>query len=708
MEFFRKHKQERETEKRERELNTRMLVAVSGLFVFAALIIGRLLFIQIIEAPEYQARARKQYESRLIVKAKRGTLYDRSMNRLASSLTYVSLAADPSMIENKEEVAAAFAEVFGKSKAGYLQKLSERTRFVWLERRISSEKAGIVSAKKLSGVIAMKEQNRHYENLAAQVLGFTDADNTGISGLEQSLNDTLKGRDGFLVMQRTASGKAFPRVGYPHQEAADGKSAMLTIDITVQAIAEDELRRGIVASGSSAGTVIIIDVRTGEILAIANYPDFDANNKLTYTPEATRNRAITDGFEPGSTFKLVQATAATELGLRKADDKVNAENGKFKIKNRVITDHEPLGTVTYKQSIAHSSNIVAAKTAIIIGEEKFYKYAAGFGFGAKTGIDLQGEVRGQLKATKEWSGITLPWMSQGYEVMVTPLQVLCAYAALANNGVQMQPFIIKKILSPDGKVFAEKKPAELRRVMKPKTAADVKEYFRAVVDSGTGISARPEGIDAAGKTGTAQKLVGGTYKSGSYASSFVGFFPVDKPRVAAIVMMDNPTNGYYGSIAAAPVFSRIASRIATASGEYQEKIQAVAVRKPSREKDFLDSVQTVTVPNVCGLAAEEARELLKVHRLDFKRENEMKGAVISQSIKAGTRVEVWSKVPLMFEDANASKMPSLVGLKADRAIYEAKQLGIKVSMQGTGGIVVSQRPKAGDKPNGDCQIVMSN
>lgn len=711
MELFRKNKQQEKAAERAEELRVRMLVAVGGLFLFAALIAAKLVYVQIIAASDFKEKARRQYESRLTVKANRGIIYDRSMNRLASNLTFVSFAADPTVIDSADKIAKAFAAAFGKSEDSYREKLKQKSQFVWLERRAAMDKAKDISDRKFAGIIELKELNRHYENLAAQVIGFTDMDNAGISGLEKLLDDTLKGTDGFMILQRTASGKSFPSVSYPREEATDGNSVQLTLDMTVQAIVEDELRRGAVSAGASAAMAIVMDVKTGEILAMANYPEFDMNNKATYTVQTTRNRAVTDAFEPGSTFKLVQAVAATEVGLRKADDKVNAENGKWRVKNRVITDHEKLGTVTYQQAIAHSSNIIAAKTALMIGEENFYKTATAFGFGTKTGIDLEGEISGRLKPVKDWSGITLPWMAQGYEVLVTPVQMLSAYAALANDGVLMKPFVVKKVLSPSGKVLTEKRPAEVRRVMKKETARLVREYFKAVVDSGTGIAAQLEGVDAAGKTGTAQKLVNGSYKTGSYASSFVGFFPVERPRVAALVMMDNPTNGYYGSMTAAPVFSRIGSRVANASGEYQEKIAAVVTPKPSAQKQFLDTVKSVAVPNVCGLSPDEAKEVLRLHKLDFKRENEAAGIVVAQGVKSGVRAAMWSKVPLTFSGSEQlGKMPNLVGLRADRAIYEAKQLGLKIRFAGAAGTVVSQTPKAGSavSASAECWMTMSN
>jgi cell division protein FtsI (penicillin-binding protein 3) len=719
MQDFREAKQKESGEAAEKETKTRMLIVVVGCFLFAVCVAVRLLYVQLIDAGKYRDKARRQYETKVSLPANRGIIYDRQMNKLASNLVYSSFAADPNLINDQEaadEVATAFSKAFGKPKSEYLNKLKKSGNFVWLERRVLPEKANTLVEQKLAGVVEIKELNRHYEGLASQVIGFTDADGKGISGLELSLSDTLKGNDGYIIMQRDGSGRPYPSVGYPKVMPKDGLSVQLTLDMSIQAIVEDELQKGVAASGSSAGTMIAMDVKTGEILAMANYPSFDGNDKSTYSSERVRNRCITDIFEPGSTFKIVAATAAIENGIRKADDKIFAERGKYKIKDKVITDHEPLGTVTFKQAIAASSNIVMAKTGMLVGAEKFYKYATAFGFGTKTGIDLSGEVAGILRPVKEWSGISLPWMSIGYEVSVTPLQVLCAYAALANGGVRVKPFVIKKIFKPSGDKLVEHKPKDVMTVMEKSTSLNVKELFKAVVDSGTGKSARLEGIDAAGKTGTAQKLVNGSYKNHRYAASFVGFFPAEKPQVVMMVMMDSPTKGYYGSEAAAPVFAKVGNRVANSSGEYQRKVQLAMGERPNVKNIFLDTVKTVVVPDVRGLALSDAKEILKVHKVDYKKignaDGDAKGqhVILRQEPKAGTRVKVWTKVEIEFQNSPTATqkctMPNLVGLPLDRAVYQTKNLGLKVRFSGSGDVVQSQSPKAGVAVSSDAACVL--
>ncbi|NTW48336.1 MAG: penicillin-binding protein 2, partial [Chlorobiales bacterium] len=544
------HKEMTPEKRWEREQKLRTYIVVGVLFVFVGLIVIRLMTVQIVNSAEYKVKAKRQYESRRPVSAARGAIYDRDMQKLATSLTLISFAADPNVFqkqekkpgetharkpENPERVADSLAKIFRKDRNDYLKKLKEKGNFVWLERNVPIDVAVKVTGMQLPGVRQIREKNRYYENLAAQVIGFTDRDNNGISGIEKQYDTDLRGTDGVIIMQRTATGKYYPAVDKPLVEPVDGNGLQLTLDMNIQAIVETELKRGLDAAGAQAGIAIVMDVRTGEILAMSNQPDFDMNKKGAYQAEAVRNRAITDTYEPGSTFKLVMATAATELEIRKADDWVFAENGKYRVFGQTIQDHEKLGKVTFKMAIAQSSNIIAAKTAMAIGPEKFYEYAHAFGFGEKTGIDLIGEVRGKLKPVKDWGKPTLPWMAQGYEVQVTPLQILCAYAALANDGVLMKPYIVKKVLSPDGDVIKENKPVEVREVMSKSSARYVRNYFKTVVDSGTGMAAAIEGLEVGGKTGTAQLLVDGNYRTGSYVSSFVGFFPVNQPEIAAII-----------------------------------------------------------------------------------------------------------------------------------------------------------------------------
>jgi cell division protein FtsI (penicillin-binding protein 3) len=355
----------------------RLAIVFGGLIVLAIGVVGRLVWVQILSAEEYRRKAQRQYEFKETVAALRGDITDRNGKRLAASLTSISFAADPKMVEDKESLAALCAHAFGKPKEYYLKKLNEKTRFVWLERNQPPSSAEALLSLDIEGLIVRKEAHRQYENLASQVIGFVDADNNGISGLEKQLDKYLRGKDGFLTMQRTATGKAFPAIGAPREEPIPGCHVELTIDADVQAIVEDELQQGLLKSGASAGIAIVMNVHTGEILAMANAPDFDMNSKATYTPDATRNRAVTDAFEPGSTFKLIVATAATQHGIVKPYDKVNAENGRYTVQNRVITDHERFGVIDLQRSNCALEQCGGGKNRTQIRQRKILRNGKG-------------------------------------------------------------------------------------------------------------------------------------------------------------------------------------------------------------------------------------------------------------------------------------------------------------------------------------------
>lgn len=688
---------------KKKPFDVRMATVVGLLFVLAGIVVLKLSFIQIVEAEKYRDRAKRQYERKLPLKAERGIIYDRHMNRLASSLAMISLAADPKMIENIQSVADSLSKFFGKSESYYRKKLRKNTRFVWLERNVSMDKAIQFREWNPRGIIKIKGKSRYYENLGSHVIGFTNADNKGISGLELQLNDFLQGENGLVVLQRNAVGNTYPAIDKPLIEPVHGKNVQLTIDLDIQAIVENELRRGVLNSKASEGIAIVMDVHSGEILAMANMPDFDMNNKNTYRSEMVRNRAITDMYEPGSTFKLVMLSAAIDENLAKADDRVFAENGKYKIHGRWIHDHEKLGKISFKEAVAHSSNIVAAKTAMKIGESDFYEMAKAYGFGKLSGIGLIGEQSGYLKPRSDWSKITLPWMAQGYEVLVTPIQLISAYAAVANDGVLMKPYLIKAKYDESGDLIEEQKPSEVRRVLGASDAEKVREILKAVVDSGTGESAAIKGMSVAGKTGTAQRFINGSYRSGGYVSSFVGFFPVEEPQLAILVMMINPKNGYYGSLVAAPVFSRIGSRIMAVSKEYREMIYQ------SREMlvKEIDEKVSVKVPNICGLSASEAKAVLRAHFLDYKQKNSGRGLVVWQGTDFGKEVEKFTKIEFkVLEDSRALSMPNFKGLRADKALAMVHELNADLKINGSGSYVTAQYPKVGSALSKKSKIIL--
>ena len=670
-------------------------------FVTAA---ARLIQIQVIDSRKYQEIARKQYEARVPLMAQRGTIYDRNGNILVTNSDFVSFAADPTIAgEDAQIIAREFSKVTGKPEQEYIVKLQTKKRFVWLERHLRPDIAELIPLKKMGGIVKMNEAVRlyHHDEVAGQVLGATNIDNTGVSGIEQQFNEVLRGKDGYVVMQKDGLGRKRPSVDYPREEAVNGHSIELTIDLQYQSIADEELKKGVARSQAEAGLVVMVRPQTGEVLAMSNYPHVNLN-KVEHA-DLLKNRAISDMYEPGSVFKIVTASAALQHDLVTLDKKFYAENGKYRIEYpgkriRFINDTHPMRDVTFLEGMAYSSNIVMAKVSDLIGPEKLYKKARDFGFGMPTGIELPAEISGQLKKTSEWSLASLNSIAYGYEVGVTPLQIVSAYSAVANGGILMKPYIVQRQRDENGLEMVAGEPVMIRRVVPKEVNEQLKKMFESVVEFGTGSMVKIPGVRIAGKTGTARKYVDGKYEEGSYNASFVGFFPVEKPEIVCLVILEKPRAGYTGALASAPVFKAIADRIINNSGLLAKTmISEQHISNNSVTKKPNDA--TVSIPLVVEKNADDAIQILTNSGLASK----MIGAgneVIRQYPPAGKKVERGSIVQLMMNDteqpaiAFVTKIPDVRGMSVRRAVNKlaAEQLG--VSIVGT-GVVVNQFPSTG-------------
>jgi cell division protein FtsI (penicillin-binding protein 3) len=637
------------------EFGVRLVIMAGFMAIFCLAIIFKLLGIQVFDVKKYRAKASRQYEVVVTEKAKRGRILDRHGRPLAESVESISFYADPEKVTDTE-VVRLFSDTFGKSKRFYLDLLKhkQKKRFVWLERNVPVSRAAELMNLKIPGIAFTREQHRYYLNVASQLIGLTNSDNQGTSGLEKSLDKQLSGRDGTRIFQRSATGERYPSPDAEQVSPVNGNDVTLTIDADVQGILEEEIAQAVKDFQAKDAMGIVMDVRTGEILAIANYPTFDMNHRESlpiypkpHTPEALtfvdpmRDRAVTDMFEPGSTFKIVMASAATEMMHWRAETPVDGHGGTLMVGTKYIRDHEPFGAITFQKAITESSNIVAATTAMRVGAQPFYQYARALGFGQKTGVGLMGESPGYLKGVAQWNNTTLPWMGYGYQVMATPLQVLQAYATVANDGVRMRPYVIKSVNDREGKAVMQNAPLKVLQALKPETARYMaKEYFRAVVEKGTGMAAAIEGIPVAGKTGTAQKLHNGSYQGWRhYLASFAGFFPYDNPRYAAIIVVDEPTTAYYAAAVAAPVFSRVCGRALACSLEMQKNLSMKAT-----EKEQLDHVSTVIMPDLKGLREHEAAKLLEWYGLAMTPAGSSGGYVTTQSVAPGMKVAKATKI----------------------------------------------------------------
>ncbi|TNJ37671.1 penicillin-binding transpeptidase domain-containing protein [Prosthecochloris vibrioformis] len=646
-------------ESRTRELSVRLGIVTFGFVLFFVAIVMKLLSIQVIDVEKYREKASRQYLQDKVVQAERGAIFDRKGILLAESVQRISLHADPHIICNTpvnrngvkveedraHEVATLLSGYFGKPRDHYYSLIKradeQQRRFVWIERSLPVDVARPLMEHPVQGIWTEKEQHRYYLNLASQVVGLVNTDNKGISGLELKYDSDLRGHNGLKTFQRSATGGRFLAAGAEQVRAEEGISLELTLDADIQAITEEEITRAALQSEAKGASGIVMDVRTGEILAMASYPSFDMNNRSNFRTEQARNRPLADAFDPGSTFKIVMAAAATEVLGMTAEDSVDGHGGTYRMFNKTISDHEKLERMTFRDAMVHSSNIVSALTAMEIGPDAFYDYVTRFGFGRKTGVGLVGESSGIVRKPETWGALTLPWMGHGYSLTATPIQVLQAYATIANDGVRMKPYIIRRFLGSGGETLREFSPQKEERVVASETAKYLREeYFRAIVEEGTGRAAAVEWISIGGKTGTAQKLTDGNYNKGkrNYISSFVGFFPVEKPRIAAIVVVDEPKRGYYASTVAAPAFSKICSRMVACSEPLKE---ALGLQAP--ELAALSSRQ-VAVPLLDGLRLQEAEELLEWSGLRLSWRGDRHGLVALQDVEFGSMVEAGSMV----------------------------------------------------------------
>ena len=680
-------------------------------FALFVIIIAKLVQYQIIEGGKFQALARKQYEQKFILPAMRGNIYDRNGNVLVSNTVLVSFAADPKIIgDNAETIAEAFEHILGKSRSTYLSKLNEsqEKRFVWLERRVSADVAQRITAAKLAGVVAINESKRlyHYDELASALIGFTDIDNNGIAGLEYEYNDDMKGTDGSVMMQRDGLGRVRPSADYPRREPVNGSALILTMDLTYQSIVDDELKRGVDANKADGGLAVMLNPKTGEILALSVYPNVNPNDAGHFNTALARNRAVTDVFEPGSVFKIVTASAAYENHIVTPDQMFNAEHGEMKIalngkKFRIISDSHEYDRLTFQQAIELSSNIVCAKVGKLIGAEKFYREARDLGFGITSGVDLPGEVRGILRKPNEWSGTSLQTMAYGYEVGVTPLQIACAYAAVANQGVLLKPYAVAQVKNANGTVVQEKKPEPIRKVLSQSTVDMLTQAFEGVVERGTGKEVRTQGVRIGGKTGTSRKWSEGKYVENNYTASFVGFFPLDNPQAVLLVMMDNPrTRGYYGGITSGPIFRAIAERVIATSYKYSSAL----VSRTEQEST------TRVVPDVRMLQPSVAEKMLTGCGLQCRIFG--KGAIVARQVpEPGKKVEKGESISLVLnEDASPLKdgsiiVPDVRGMSVRRAMNRLVIDDFDVKLQGS-GVVVSQSPAPGQIASAGSNIIL--
>ncbi len=530
-------------------------LAITALF---AIVIFRLILIMFVEHETYFARAKIQQIKKEEITPKRGNIYDRKGRELAVSLEKESLFVDPLALRDYKDIEKLKAYV--KVNAHLLENSTNRNRrFIWIERKIDSHMANQIKALKIEGLGFVTEGARFYPKgfLASHVIGFVNIDEQGIEGLESYYDRYLKAQKSAKTVLRDARGK---KLSEGDLDEIKGSDLFLTIDEGLQYIVEKHLDWTVKKWQANSAIAIMMDPFTGEILALANRPTYDPNSlKSLKNPAIIRNRAITDLYEPGSTFKIVTATAALEEGIVKTNTKFDCSLGHIEVGGKKVKDAHKHGVLTFEEVIQKSSNVGTIKIAMMLGRERLYNYIKKFGFGEKTGVDLPGEISGYVRPLSRWSGTSMGAIPIGQEVGVTALQILRAYSAIANGGYLVKPYVVSEIRSPEGKIVY-KAVIDRERIVSEKTAYTLREILKKVTqEGGTATTAKVEGNNVAGKTGTAQKYDPKTkrYSKDKYVSSFVGFIPAENPRIALIVVVHDPRGAHYGGVVAGPVFRAI-------------------------------------------------------------------------------------------------------------------------------------------------------
>ncbi|XWN36131.1 MAG: penicillin-binding transpeptidase domain-containing protein [Balneola sp.] len=688
---------------------SRMFLVFGLLLLIPCVLAFQLVRINYLEGEELRLLWSKQAIDSIPIPAQRGNIYDANGTLLATNAANYLIALDPKVKDANgkpvtqdqiNQLAVTLAKQTDQPPSYFKKRITDapsHSQYIILAKNLSPVSRDAVRELDIKGVIIEESFSRKYTfgSLAAHSLGFVNHNMDGKTGLEAFYDTELKGENGVQQVRRDPRNQISAYVGAPKKLPENGHSIHTTIDSYIQAILEDELKKGVEKHLAEYGTGIIIDPKTGAIKAMANYPTYDPNYPGRNENENRRNFAISDMVEPGSTFKLVTAIAAVEQNKVDFDEIFETpESGEVEIHGLTLRDHDPLGNMTFQEVIQKSSNVATAEIAMRLKPEVFYQYARNLGFGAETNIDLSGEVAGILNKPYDWSLVSLPWMSHGYEVLATPLQVTQAYAAFANEGMLMRPYLVDKIEDQNGNVVLDNTPIEIRRVAREKTLQKILPIFESVVtDSGTGEWAQIDGLRIAGKTGTAKKVYQGRY-SNKYLASFVGFFPTEDPKYVCLIMLNEPKTSGYGGYTAGPIFRETAKRIAGLDGDIQRSMS------PQEEPELITKT-----PSFIGTGKDESEEILKKFDIPYSIEGKA-GYVISQTIAPGTELNGKDEIILTLSETylpvDSSKVkegfaevPELRGMSMRQATTILAELGLNVKSYRS-GTVERQFPKAGD------------
>jgi len=642
--------------------NSRVLLILIIVVLGFGLLFYRLINLQIIRSDELSYFAKRQQTNMQTVKAERGFIYDRNDVLLVYNRNVYSFYVDLRMLpkSEKNKLATVLSRTTGKTKNYYLNLMKASGKTICLEKKIPFEKSLNLFEYKNPAFFYVEEPASvfHYGSLASHILGYVDNDYSGVNGISKSFDEVLRGKDGYRLVERDAMGEIISISETETKPTVPGDDIYLTIDKRYQVIVEEELRNSLKQTGGESATCIVMNPNNGEILTLANVEDYDPNYYWKYDDFSRKNRAITDSYEPGSTFKAFTFAALYEEKICDENEKVNTENGVYKYKNHYIRDSHKYEWLTARQVLEESSNIGTAKLVQRIGDEKYYEYIRSFGFGTYTLVSLPGEVTGKLVDISQWSAQTKTYMSFGYNISVTPLQLTNAFCALVNGGILYRPQIVKRHVNKNGNIIEENSPFVVRRVISENTSAKIRKILQGAVEHGTGEQARIDSLSVGGKTGTSKLVINGKYSDSQYYSSFVGFYPVEKPEIVCYVLINKPKGEYYGGLVSAPIFKNIVKRIHALDNRIMNK------QIPNTEIKTTENLNTINGYEFAG------QDFLENEKM-----NEPKNVFISSS--------------------NKNTMPDLRGKTIKEAVQILNEKGIRWSLSGT-GVVVEQSIAPGE------------
>ena len=603
---------------RKRDYRARIYLPFFLLFIALIILEGRLYDLQILNHQKFFRQASKGQTKSIKISPKRGSIYDRNLEKLAVNIPSYSLYARPGKISHSKKVARKLSPIVRMKVSSLTKKLRQKKVFVWLKRKLSLAQKKRIEALGLKGIGFVEESKRFYPQgeLASSLLGFAGVDNQGLAGVELSYNSELQGEAGHFWIREDALGYEIPFAKDTLQALVPGKNLVLTLDNVIQSMVEQELSLTLKKTKAKSVEALFMDPQTGEILALANKPDYDPNHYSDYSPFTRKNRVVQSLYEPGSSFKSFTASALLQEGLTDLNEKIYCGES-VRVANHLFHDWKNFDRdLSVTEIFENSSNVGVIELASRMKKEKFYKYIRLFGFGSRTGVDLPGEGKGIVRSPSDWSLTDLPAISIGQGIAVTPVQMVTALSALINGGKLLRPYVVKYVSSSDGKIIKENRPLVVRRVSSESLSQTIKSLLEGVVEEGTGKRAKVTGYSLGGKTGTAQIPAsnGRGYLPNKYIASFMGFAPVDSPRIAGIVIIKEPTGAYYGGEVAAPLFRRIMKRVLPYLNILPQKEELIQAKEklPSPKRNLKRDLTSLFSSAAANLNRSWLSELSKV------------------------------------------------------------------------------------------------